>query len=161
MKICSYKYVDVDDMYGRCAIALCRAAQLYNPTKYPNSDFFTFAFRACARSLCRSLDKQSFGMCSAQSLDYLYSGHSEDETDKSSFLDMRAFDSSNIDDAITEMWVDDLLKDETVRNQSIIRKIICGDTQKEVADEFGISRQRVSQIFGGFSQRVKECVDID
>ena len=151
LNISPNKGTDVDDVYGKCAIALCRAAQLYDSKKGEMS-FFNFAFTYCKWAVLRC------NKCAARDWDNTCSfdfDYNNDDNDRFTVGDKLATSCNDMNDIIAVNFYKDLLKKETEVNQRMINKIICGESATNVAKEFGISRQRVSQIFGRFAKRAR------
>lgn len=143
--------IDVDDVYGKCAIALCRAAQLYNKKKGKGS-FFNFAFTYCKWAVLRCNERAARDLNNICSFDFDYNN---DDNDRFTVGDKLADSCDDVNDVIVINFYKDLLKKETDVNQRIINNIICGESAANVAKKFGISRQRVSQIFGRFAKRAR------
>lgn len=151
LNISPNKGIDVDDVYGKCAIALCRAAQLYDKKKGEMS-FFNFAFTYCKWAVLRCSERATRDLNNACSFDFDYNN---DDNDRFTVGDKLADSCDDMNDVIVVNFYKDLLKKETGVNQRIINNIICGESATNVAKKFGISRQRVSQIFGRFAKRAR------
>ena len=143
--------IDVDDVYGRCAIALCRAAQLYESKKGEMS-FFNFAFTYCKWAVLHCRDRATRDWDNTCSFDFDYN---DDDNDRFTVEDKLATSCDDMNDVIVVKLYKDLLKNETDVNQRIIHNIVCGESASNVAREFGLSRQRVSQIFNRFAKRAR------
>ena len=138
--------IDVDDVYGRCAIALCRAAQLYESKKGEMS-FFNFAFTYCKWAVLHCRDRATRDWDNTYSFDFDYN---DDDNDRFTVEDKLATSCDDMNDVIVVKLYKDLLKNETDVNQRIIHNIVCGESASNVARKFGLSRQRVSKIFNRF-----------
>ena len=143
--------IDVDDVYGRCAIALCRAAQLYESKKGEMS-FFNFAFTYCKWAVLHCRDRATRDWDNTYSFDFDYN---DDDNDRFTVEDKLATSCDDMHDVIVVKLYKDLLKNETDVNQRIIHNIVCGESASNVAREFGLSRQRVSKIFNRFAKRAR------
>ena len=143
--------IDVDDVYGRCAIALCRAAQLYESKKGEMS-FFNFAFTYCKWAVLHCRDRATRDWDNTYSFDFDYN---DDDNDRFTVEDKLATSCDDMNDVIVVKLYKDLLKNETDVNQRIINSIVCGESASNVAREFGLSRQRVSKIFNRFGRRAR------
>lgn len=143
--------IDVDDVYGRCAIALCRAAQLYESKKGEMS-FFNFAFTYCKWAVLHCRDRATRDWDNTYSFDFDYN---DDDNDRFTVEDKLATSRDDMNDVIVVKLYKDLLKNETDVNQRIIHNIVCGESASNVAREFGLSRQRVSKIFNRFAKRAR------
>ena len=143
--------IDVDDVYGRCAIALCRAAQLYESKKGEMS-FFNFAFTYCKWAVLHCRDRATRDWDNTYSFDFDYN---DDDNDRFTVEDKLATSCDDMNDVIVVKLYKDLLKNETDVNQRIIHNIVCGESASNVAREFGLSRQRVSKIFNRFAKRAR------
>ena len=143
--------IDVDDVYGRCAIALCRAAQLYESKKGEMS-FFNFAFTYCKWAVLHCRDRATRDWDNTYSFDFDYN---DDDNDRFTVEDKLATSCDDMNDVIVVKLYKDLLKNETDVNQRIIHNIVCGESASDVEREVGISRQRVSQIFNRFAKRAR------
>ena len=143
--------IDVDDVYGRCAIALCRAAQLYESKKGEMS-FFNFAFTYCKWAVLHCRDRATRDWDNTYSFDFDYN---DDDNDRFTVEDKLATSCDDMNDVIVVKLYKDLLKNETDGNQRRIHNIVCGESASNVARELGISRQRVSQIFNRFAKRAR------
>ena len=143
--------IDVDDVYGRCAIALCRAAQLYESKKGEMS-FFNFAFTYCKWAALHCRDRATRDWDNTYSFDFDYN---DDDNDRFTVEDKLATSCDDMNDVIVVKLYKDLLKNETDVNQRIIHNIVCGESASNVAREFGLSRQRVSKIFNRFAKRAR------
>ncbi len=151
LKVSPNKGVDVDDVYGRCAIALCRAAQLYESKKGEMS-FFNFAFTYCKWAVLHCRDRATRDWDNTYSFDFDYN---DDDNDRFTVGDKLATSRDDMNDVIVVKLYKDLLKNETDVNQRIIHNIVCGESASNVAREFGLSRQRVSKIFNRFAKRAR------
>ena len=151
LNISPNKGIDVDDVYGKCAIALCRAAQLYDSKKGEMS-FFNFAFTYCKWAVLRCNKRAARDWDNTCSFDFDYNN---DDNDRFTVGDKLATSCNDMNDIIAVNFYEDLLKKETDVNQRMINKIICGESMTDVAKEFCVSRQRVSQIFGRFAKRAR------
>ena len=143
--------IDVDDVYGRCAIALCRAAQLYESKKGEMS-FFNFAFTYCKWAVLHCRDRATRDWDNTYSFDFDYN---DDDNDRFTVEDKLATSCDDMNDVIVVKLYKDLLKNETDVNQRIIHNIVCGESASNVARKFGLSRQRVSKIFNRFAKRAR------
>lgn len=148
-----YKGVDIDDIYGKCAVALCRAAQLYDKKK-GKMTFFNFAFTYCEWAVLKYNEHTAYDWDNTRSFDFNYN----DSEDRNFTLENIIADPhDSISSVIAVTFYKDLLKNETSVNQKIINSIICGESVVDIANKFGISRQRVYQIFSRFTKKARKA----
>ena len=132
----------VEDWYGACAEALCRAAMFYNPDK--NVKFNTLAYICMKNEMVRVLEKKSKEeMC--LSLDYYYD-------DSECYL--KDCIVNNHDD-IGELEFYSIFEKHfnrlSDRNKEIINACINIDGNfNDIANKLGITKQRISYAYNDF-----------
>ena len=114
--------------------------------------FFNFAFTYCKWAVLHCRDRATRDWDNTYSFDFDYN---DDDNDRFTVEDKLATSCDDMNDVIVVKLYKDLLKNETDVNQRIINNIVCGESASNVAREFGISRQRVSQIFNRFAKRAR------
>ena len=134
----------IDEYYGILATGLCNAAKIYDSNK---GEFSTIAFRCMENELYmfwRSLQKKS---CIPNEL--VYSIDSEEKSFKEPF-DFCHFDKLEYDIMIEELK--DILNDNEMK---IIKMLLDGEIQSEIAEKMGCKRQNV----GYYIKQIKKKIE--
>ena len=134
----------IDEYYGILAIGLCKAAQIYDSDK---GMFSSVAFRCMENELCmywRSLQKKS---CIPNEL--IYSIDSDGKSFKEPF-DSQPFINLEYDIMIEELK--DILNDNEM---NIIKMLLDGKIQSEIAEKMGCKRQNV----GYYIKEIKKKIE--
>lgn len=156
----------IEDMYGICALALCRAAQLYDKKKF-DCTFSTYAY-AAMKYECRKfyrLNHNKFQNTAFHFEDfngsangkYIYSGDRDDDY----FIDaatqeqyQRSLDETVALKVIRDNAVHKFIskfRGDKKRAEAIVFGVLdCGYSQSEVAKKLGVKRQIVNVIWNSF-----------
>ena len=131
----------VEDWYGTCAIAMCKAAMTYDPDR--KVKFSTVAYVYMNNEMKNTLAKHSKEeMC--LSLDY-------DMTEDIQLKDCIANNSDEIGELEFYMMFDKNYNQLTNRQKQIIDTCINDDGSfEDIAKLFGITKQRVGQVHKNF-----------
>ena len=133
------KNLDTDEWYGLLAIELCKTVRKYNPDRGSLSTYFKL--RADIMVYRKMQEKYRSGELYDYEID---ESQHEDES-------VEVFDKVDSDIAL-----EDLMESlETDRDRIIIRMKLDGYTQKEIAEETGLTQQGVGWVL----RKVKERLD--
>lgn len=133
------KNLDLDEWYGLLAIELCKTVRKYNPDRGSLSTYFKL--RADIMVYRKMQEKYRSGELYDYEID---ESQHEDES-------VEVFDKVDSDIAL-----EDLLESlETDRGRIIIRMKLDGYTQKEIAEETGLTQQGVGWVL----RKVRERLD--
>lgn len=133
------KNLDTDEWYGLLAIELCKTVRKYNPDRGSLSTYFKL--RADIMVYRKMQEKYRSGELYDYEID---ESQHEDES-------VEVFDKVDSDIAL-----EDLLESlETDRDRIIIRMKLDGYTQKEIAEETGLTQQGVGWVL----RKVRERLD--
>lgn len=136
----------VEDWYGTCAIAMCKAAMAYDPDR--NVKFSTIAYICMHNDMKRVLAKNSKEK-RCLSLDYYYD---DSECD---LQDCILNNNDEIGELEFYMIFDKNYSQLTNRQKKIIDTCINNDGNfEDVAKLFGITKQRVSQVYRRFLDNI-------
>lgn len=149
----------VEEYHGAAAIGLCRAAMTYDPAK---SKFSTYAYRCIRNAIFVEMRR----------------GVSIDKKQKTLRLDDKAISSNDkytlqetlpaIDQDLIRVE-EDRFKDSSIykaynkviqkydpKRQDMINLHIAGMTFEQIAKRYGVSRQRVGQVWIKFRKKIEE-----
>lgn len=139
------KHLDIDEWYDIAAIALCKAAMLFDPGK--KIQFSTYACTAIWNNICNqyalNIADRQIPKDKIYSLDYEYGTGEEAYTIKDYYADDYYFE----DDILTrERFVKGLNRFKNPRDRSVVAMASEGYTYEKIGQTYGISRERVRQI---------------
>lgn len=133
------KNLDIDEWYGLLAIELCKTVRKYNPDRGSLSTYFKL--RADIMVYRKMQEKYRSGELYDYEID---ESQHEDES-------VEVFDKVDSDIALEDL-LDSL---ETDRDRLIIKMKLDGYTQKEIAEETGLTQQGVGWVL----RKVRERLD--
>ena len=138
-------HLDIDEWYDVAAIALCKAAALFDPEL--NYQFSTYACAAIWNNICNqyalSIADRQIPKDKIYSLDCEYGTGEEAYTIKDYYADDYSFE----DDILTmERFVKGLNRFKNPRDRSVVVMASEGYTYEKIGQAYGISRERVRQI---------------
>lgn len=144
-KVLYDKHLDIDEWYGVAALALCKAAMLFDPDK--KIQFSTYACAAIWNNICNqyalSIADRQIPKDKIYSLDCEYGTGEEAYTIKDYYADDYSFE----DDILTrERFAKGLNRFKNPRDRSIVVMASEGYTYEKIGHAYGISRERVRQI---------------
>lgn len=144
-KVLYDKHLDIDEWYDIAAIALCKAAMLFDPGK--KIQFSTYACTAIWNNICNqyalNIADRQIPKDKIYSLDYEYGTGEEAYTIKDYYADDYYFE----DDILTrERFVKGLNRFKNPRDRSVVAMASEGYTYEKIGQTYGISRERVRQI---------------
>lgn len=127
--------LSMDDYYDICALGLCQAAQTYSPER---GKFTTLAFSCMKHEIIRSFRevKREPPTVSVETI------VSEDQ--KLCLLDLLGVN-QDFSGADAEAEIKALLPKLTPREAYVLRALIEGETQRQIAETLGVSRQAVNR----------------
>lgn len=137
--------LSVDDYYGVAAIALCKAAMTYSPSKY---NFSTYSYRCMYNAIVNEKKAEKVRKHGGDTLTVSLNSaiavrENGEEVTKEECL--KSFDSTEAS-AITKVVTEQLFQGLNSRESDILELRMDGYNQTEIARKLGLSRQRVSEI---------------
>lgn len=137
------KHLFIDDYYDILAIGLCKAAMVFNPEK---GEFSTIAFRCMENELNMQIryENRMFRIPSDMLLSYDAPKDNDNAENNGSFLDGFADSCSVHDTVIGEMMSALLMNLLSEKQQQIVRWLMDGKKQDEIAEALLCSQQSVS-----------------
>lgn len=135
----SKKNLDIDEWYGLLAIELCKTVRKYNPNRGSLSTYFKLRADIMVYRKMKEMYR------SGELYDYeIDESQHEDES-------VEVFDKVDSD-----IVLEDLMKSlETDRDRMIIKMKLDGYTQREIAEETGLTQQGVGWVL----KKVRERLD--
>lgn len=137
--------LDLEEYYGELAIELCKAA--YHYAEGTGYSFSTFAVKCMDNRLKRlyQIKKRTFeDNEEVLSLDYVY--YADDDTPYT-LGDIVQDDTKNVEQSTLDKIESESISNSlNEREKYIINSLFIGKTQRQIADEIGVSYQRVHQI---------------
>ena len=145
-------YNDIEDWYGTLAIAMCKAAMVYDPSK--NIKFTTFAGMCMQNEIYMVYRKENKCVKGLISLEQEISN----DTEKIKFSDLISDIHSSEYIYTIELLeiIRNVLKNFNNRDIKIIELCCQGEKQTEVAKEFGLVPSRINKIFMNFREKLSK-----
>lgn len=140
---------DIEDWYGAAAIGLVKAALIYE--KDNNVKFITLACTCIKNEYNRILHKNKYQKRDGKEIHYDFLN--EDKYGK--YL-------SRPDSTITYIELQEAIKTVLAtfneKSQCYIKKRLSGKKFTEIAEEYGVSKQTVHQVYNKFLKKVKSII---
>lgn len=146
------KHLDIEEYYGKCALALCKAAKGWNEEL---GKFSTYAYMCMYNVLKTEYRdntlKRTIPLNKISNLEDKVTSDSED-SDGATLLDLIADDVNIEDETIAKLKLDNFMeKVKTFKyggdvRTKVVELLLQGKDRKEIAEELNISRQRISII---------------
>ncbi len=162
--IYGYAYANglkVDDWYDVLAIALCRAAQLYDESK---GAFSTLAYKAMRNHYLHTVRRETgLQRCIPAnrivSLQAICNNSGSAIDEPSTYEQMIPDQNIMIDRDVTEkVVIDSILETVPQRNKEILFQWIDGKTINELAAQYSCSKQNISSIINRIRKKIKEAI---
>lgn len=143
---------DIEDWYGTFAIAMCKAAMAYDPSK--NIKFITFAAMCMQNEIYKAYRKENKSVKGLISLDQ----EINNDTKKIKFSDLISDTHSSEYIYTIELLeiIRNIFKKFNNRDKEIIELCCQGEKQSDVAKEFHIGKSNVSKIFTKFRNELSK-----
>lgn len=146
----------IEDWYGTAAIGLCKAAMLYDESR--GFKFSTLAYVCMEREVISVKRREYKNMQAAISLD------DKVITKDGSCPLSEVIPSPN--DNFMSVYVNDVIEkafeNMSTRDKSVVDMVMNHNmTQKRIADNFGMSRQSINNIYRKFIANIRESFDKD
>jgi RNA polymerase sigma factor (sigma-70 family) len=149
--------LDLEEYYGELAIVLCKAA--YHFDESLGYSFASYAAKCMDNRIRQLLKSKKQTLESNEeilSLDYLYYANDSDPftledciVDNTEDIEMKTANKIDV-----EEFADTLSN----RDKYILKSLLVGKTQYEIADELGVSHQRVHQIIKRIRKKYQKAI---
>lgn len=149
--------LELDDLMGEARLALCRAAGKWDPARGRFSTYACTAIFNALISLCAPGRRAAFDRLPVMSL-HTPIGKGDDDTlvdvlpDPGESVMTRVMDRAMVDTVWHAMW------QLPERERSALLSMLDGRNSREIAHQWGCSRQRVDQIHGRAVKRLRQIL---
>jgi RNA polymerase sigma factor (sigma-70 family) len=146
--------LDTEDLVSEAFLALCRAADMWDPARGAFSTYAVVAINNWLINVCK-LDRASI----RSELEMLSLDTPVGETEEERLMDLLPDQGRGLEDLVlSRSLADDLraaVRDLPERDRQVMTALIQGETPSELARAYGCSRQRIEQIQSRAFRRLK------
>ncbi len=149
--------LDTEDLVSEAFLALCRAADMWDPERGAFSTYAVVAINNWLINVCK-LDRASI----RNELDTLSLDTPVGEAEEERLMDLLPDQGRGIEDVVlSRSLADDLraaVRELPDRDREVMTALIQGETPSDLARAFGCSRQRIEQIQSRAYRRLKHSL---